>query len=138
MQNILVTGAAGDIGTRLRKLLKGAYPRIRWSDIRTPANLGADEEFVAADLGDYKQVEKVVAGIDGIAHFGGYSVEGDWPTILSANIVGRSEEHTSELQSPYVISYAVFCLKTKSIASCWVWGAMAAGSAARITTARSQ
>src|ERR1051325_4722440 len=24
----------------------------------------------------------------------------------------RSEEHTSELQSPYVISYAVFCLKT--------------------------
>src|ERR1051325_9019070 len=25
----------------------------------------------------------------------------------------RSEEHTSELQSPYVTSYAVFCLKTK-------------------------
>src|ERR1051325_603513 len=24
---------------------------------------------------------------------------------------GRSEEHTSELQSPYVISYAVFCLQ---------------------------
>src|ERR1051325_11966177 len=27
----------------------------------------------------------------------------------------RSEEHTSELQSPYVISYAVFCLKKKNI-----------------------
>src|ERR1051325_7515969 len=26
----------------------------------------------------------------------------------------RSEEHTSELQSPYVISYAVFCLKEKT------------------------
>src|ERR1051325_12223792 len=26
----------------------------------------------------------------------------------------RSEEHTSELQSPYVISYAVFCLKNKT------------------------
>src|SRR5213079_3731695 len=26
---------------------------------------------------------------------------------------GRSEEHTSELQSPVVISYAVFCLKKK-------------------------
>src|SRR5213595_4199913 len=26
---------------------------------------------------------------------------------------GRSEEHTSELQSPSVISYAVFCLKKK-------------------------
>src|ERR1051325_11806621 len=28
----------------------------------------------------------------------------------------RSEEHTSELQSPYVISYAVFCLKTTKYA----------------------
>src|ERR1051325_11888872 len=26
-------------------------------------------------------------------------------------LAARSEEHTSELQSPYVISYAVFCLK---------------------------
>src|SRR3546814_5933584 len=29
------------------------------------------------------------------------------------NIVGRSEEHTSELQSLMRISYAVFCLKKK-------------------------
>src|ERR1051325_9188504 len=29
-------------------------------------------------------------------------------------LLHRSEEHTSELQSPYVISYAVFCLKKKS------------------------
>ena len=28
-------------------------------------------------------------------------------------LMGRSEEHTSELQSPYVISYAVFCLKKR-------------------------
>src|SRR5216117_4289838 len=26
----------------------------------------------------------------------------------------RSEEHTSELQSPFLISYAVFCLKKKT------------------------
>ena len=26
MQTVLVTGAAGGIGTRLRKLLKGVYP----------------------------------------------------------------------------------------------------------------
>src|SRR5216117_3602824 len=29
----------------------------------------------------------------------------------------RSEEHTSELQSPFLISYAVFCLKKKTNAS---------------------
>src|SRR3546814_1987084 len=32
---------------------------------------------------------------------------------LWAEIAGRSEEHTSELQSLMRISYAVFCLKTK-------------------------
>src|SRR5213079_3597160 len=30
------------------------------------------------------------------------------------HLCGRSEEHTSELQSPVVISYAVFCLKKKN------------------------
>src|SRR3546814_9632704 len=33
-------------------------------------------------------------------------------------IRGRSEEHTSELQSLMLISYAVFCLKIKNIKSC--------------------
>src|SRR3546814_6115923 len=32
---------------------------------------------------------------------------------LSFAVVGRSEEHTSELQSLMRISYAVFCLKKK-------------------------
>ncbi len=88
MEKILITGAAGDVGLRLRKLLKGVYPTIRCSDIRTPADLGAGEEFIAADLADYGQVEKIVAGIEGIVHLGGHSVEGPWQTILNANIVG--------------------------------------------------
>ena len=33
------------------------------------------------------------------------------PTDLVVAMVTRSEEHTSELQSPDNISYAVFCLK---------------------------
>src|SRR3546814_9031997 len=33
--------------------------------------------------------------------------------VLGARIVGRSEEHTSELQSLMRISYAAFCLKKK-------------------------
>src|SRR3546814_1861863 len=32
---------------------------------------------------------------------------------LASNMTGRSEEHTSELQSLMRISYAVFCLKKK-------------------------
>ena len=88
MQAILITGAAGDIGTRLRKLLKGAYPRILLSDIRKPTDLGGDEEFIAADLADYAQVERITDGIEGIVHLGGYSIEGPWETIHRSNIVG--------------------------------------------------
>ena len=37
-----------------------------------------------------------------------------FPMGVGSNlIVRRSEEHTSELQSPVPISYAVFCLKKK-------------------------
>src|SRR6187200_3574297 len=36
-----------------------------------------------------------------------------WPIRPASSRVCRSEEHTSELQSPDTISYAVFCLKKK-------------------------
>jgi uronate dehydrogenase len=88
MQTVLITGASGGIGTRLRSLLKGVYPHLRLSDLKTPSDLAADEAFAAADLADLAAVEKVVDGVDGIVHLGGHSVEGSWETILSANIVG--------------------------------------------------
>jgi uronate dehydrogenase len=88
MQNVLITGAAGDIGTRLRKILRGVYPRLRASDIRKPADLAVGDDFVAADLTDLAQVEKAVAGMEGIIHLGGHAVEGSWETILNANIIG--------------------------------------------------
>lgn len=88
MKRVLLTGAAGDIGGRLRKLLKPLYPELRLSDIKAPADLRNDEEFVAAELGNLDAVEQAVAGIDGIIHLGGHSVEGSWETILDANIIG--------------------------------------------------
>jgi uronate dehydrogenase len=88
MQSVLVTGAAGGIGSSLRKLLKGVYPRIRWSDLKKPADLAPGDEFVQADLTDLAAVEKLTAGIEGVVHLGGHSVEGSWETILNANIIG--------------------------------------------------
>ena len=61
MQTVLVTGAAGGIGTRLRQLLKGVYRELRLSDLKQPPDLGPDETFVAADLASLAEVERAVA-----------------------------------------------------------------------------
>src|SRR5213079_3722480 len=52
------------------------------------------------------------------ANSSGYQAETGWRSF-SSTVRKRSEEHTSELQSPVVISYAVFCLKKKKERSCY-------------------
>jgi uronate dehydrogenase len=88
MRRILLTGAAGGIATWLRKLLPPLYPDLVLSDLKAPADLASHETFIAADLADPAQVRRAVAGIDGIIHLGGFSVEGPWEAILNANIIG--------------------------------------------------
>lgn len=88
MPKILLTGAGGGIGTRLRQMLPAVYPDLRISDIKAPADLKASEKFMAADLADLAAVEAICEGVDGIIHLGGYSVEGPWEPILQANIIG--------------------------------------------------
>src|SRR6187397_1468882 len=88
MPRILMTGAAGGIGTSLRKLLPPIYPDLLLSDLKAPADLAKTETFKAADLADMAQVEAICEGVDGIIHLGGFSVEGPWDTILQSNIIG--------------------------------------------------
>src|SRR5688572_12185557 len=88
MQRVLLTGAAGGVGRRLRRLLAPVYPELRLTDIVTPGDLAPGEVFAAADLAAMDQVEAVVDGVEGIVHLGGHSNEGPWETILNANIVG--------------------------------------------------
>src|SRR3546814_4668673 len=49
-------------------------------------------------------------GVCRCRHHGGHCLAG---RAYAATVRGRSEEHTSELQSLMRISYAVFCLKKK-------------------------
>jgi len=87
MKTILITGAAGDVGTHLRRELAGKY-RIRASDLRDLKQKFKGQQFMRADISRMADAKRITRGVDAIVHLGAYSVEGRWEGILSANIVG--------------------------------------------------
>ena len=72
---MLITGAAGNMGTLLSRHLAGRVPRLRLMYHRTP--LAADViradgvEPVQADLGDPRTIPAAVEGVDVVVHFAG-------------------------------------------------------------------
>lgn len=85
---LLLTGAAGGVGTALRDRLKANCDVLRLSDRVDFGPAQAGEEVVVADLADAAAVSSMVQGCQAIVHLGGVSVEGPFDPILQANIVG--------------------------------------------------
>ncbi len=98
MKTILMTGAAGGIGTFLRDELSNNY-KLRLSDRAPIQDLHGDEAYVAADLTNFNAVLRATEGVDGILHFGGCAGESDWQTILDANIIGMRNIYEAALQN---------------------------------------
>ncbi|MEO9899556.1 NAD(P)-dependent oxidoreductase [Nisaea sp.] len=88
MRRVLLTGAGGGIGRRMRQTLAGAYPILRVSDMVDLGPAGDGEEVTLADLTRKEDIERIVDGVDGIIHLGGLSVENAWDDILRTNIDG--------------------------------------------------
>ncbi len=87
MKTILMTGAAGRIGTFMRAELAGKY-KLRLSDIKPVKDLKPGETFMRADISNLKDALRITKGVDAVVHFGGQSGEHDWEHILQANIIG--------------------------------------------------
>lgn len=85
---ILITGAAGRLGSHLRTGLAHLAEHVRLTDMVEIADLAAHEEAVICDLADAEAVAGAVEGCDAVVHFGGASLEKPWKTILSSNIEG--------------------------------------------------
>jgi len=88
MKRILITGAAGEIGTVLRSGLSGRYPLLRLADIRPCPNVGVGEEEVITDVTDLGASIAAAKDIDCIVHLAGVPREGPWDQILPRNIAG--------------------------------------------------
>lgn len=87
-KRILLTGAAGLLGTELRKRLAPKVELLRSTDIADMSNPASNEELVSADLGDLSAARDLVRGVDAIVHFGGLSKDADFDLISRVNILG--------------------------------------------------
>lgn len=87
-RRLLLTGAAGGLGTELRGRLKPYCDTLRLSHRSPMGEAGPGEEIVIADLADAAAVDVMVKDVDAIVHMGGVSTEQAWGRILAGNIVG--------------------------------------------------
>ena len=85
---VLITGAAGTVGSVLRAGLQGCYNHLRVSDIAPLGEAGDGEEIVMADMLDDAALDKAMAGVDCVVHLAGVGDENDWDRILSLTIDG--------------------------------------------------
>jgi uronate dehydrogenase len=86
---ILLTGAAGYLGSVLRPALREIAPSVRLTDVvPLKEKTVYGEEYVHADLADVAQMHSVMRDVDAVVHLGGVSVEAPWQPILQANIIG--------------------------------------------------
>jgi len=88
MPTILITGAAGRIGTMLRPRLARPGRVFRLLDVAPVGSLGPSEEAVTASVTDLPAMTAACDGADAVIHLGGIPSEAPWERILDVNING--------------------------------------------------
>ncbi|MEU6389848.1 NAD(P)-dependent oxidoreductase [Streptomyces sp. NPDC046939] len=84
-RTILLTGAAGGLGTLMRELLPAHGHELRLFDVRPIADA---PDAIVADLNDTEALREAVRGVDGVLHLAGISLESTFDKILDSNIRG--------------------------------------------------
>jgi uronate dehydrogenase len=89
VSTILITGAAGGIGTMLRSRLAAPGRVLRLLDVTPiPAPFEPCEEAMTASVTDLAAMTAACAGADAVIHLGGIPSEAPWERILDVNING--------------------------------------------------
>jgi uronate dehydrogenase len=70
---VLITGAAGAIGTALRHGLRGTWRYLRLTDIRPMQDITNNEEAFIVDIGDRIALESIMQNVHAVVHLAGTS-----------------------------------------------------------------
>ena len=85
---LLLTGAAGALGTELRRALSPLAKTLRLNDREEIADLTDGEEAAVCNLADEEATMAMCEGVDAIVHFGGAPLEKPWDEVLNSSIRG--------------------------------------------------
>ncbi len=87
MSVIVITGAAGLVGSMLRARLARPGRTLRVLDI-APLTAGPGEEAIQASVTDMDAMTAACQGAEAVIHLAGIPGEAPWPRILEVNING--------------------------------------------------
>jgi len=89
MKKLVLTGAAGSLGSRLRAPLAAMCETFVSTDIvESVGDLAANETYVQADIANMAEVEPLLEGADMVVHFGAIVDEVPFEEMLGPNFVG--------------------------------------------------
>lgn len=89
MKKLILTGAAGRLGSYLREPLSKLCKELVSSDITDGiGTLYPGERYHKADLANYDEIHDLLEGADMVVHFGAIGDEAPFETILGPNIIG--------------------------------------------------
>jgi uronate dehydrogenase len=85
-ETLLVTGAAGRIGSRLREAWRGRFARLRLVDLAELGEAAPGEEVIGLGLEDFEAIRKAMQGVTVAVHLAAIPQEDTLPRLLDANV----------------------------------------------------
>lgn len=85
---VLITGAAGAIGSALRDGLRAKWRHLRLTDIRPIENVTGNEEAIVADIADRAVIEAMMRDVHAVVHLTGVGGNYDLETLFRVNARG--------------------------------------------------
>lgn len=88
LKKLVLTGAAGRLGSYLREPLTHLCEELVSTDIDDVGKLYPGETFIQADLASMDDMMRVIDGADMVVHMGAFVDEGPFEQLLGPNFVG--------------------------------------------------